>query len=96
MENDRQPRLSLVGSAHQGAAFGILERSKALPTLHKSPPYFWPSPNSGCAPFILKRVNFHPTPAVCRLPFALLPVPRSLFPIPLLDNWIQHLLSGQL
>ena len=39
MENDRQPRLSLVGIAHQGAAFGILERSKALPILHNCPSY---------------------------------------------------------
>jgi len=39
----------VVGSAHQNIAFSILERSKALPTLHARSPYFWTLPNSGCA-----------------------------------------------
>ena len=38
-----------VGSARQRAAFSILERSKALPTLHTGSPYFWTPTISGCA-----------------------------------------------
>ena len=34
------PETLAVGSADQRAAFSILERSKALPTLHKGFPYF--------------------------------------------------------
>ena len=49
MGNTHQLRLPLVGSARQRAAFGILERSRALPTLHKRSAYFWTPPNSGCA-----------------------------------------------
>jgi len=33
--NAHQLRLPLMGIAHQRAAFGILERSRALPTLHR-------------------------------------------------------------
>jgi len=38
-----------VGISRQKAAFGILERSRAMPILHAISPYFWIPPNSGCA-----------------------------------------------
>ena len=47
----------VVGSARQKAAFGILERSKALPTLHTGSPYFWTSPNSGYARWVESAVD---------------------------------------